>query len=79
MRSQEIEMKQGTYMPSESTSHDSDPAETPHTAHASAPHANGASEYGIGTPEHAELVDAVRREFPEIFDPGANCGNAECS
>jgi hypothetical protein len=27
----------------------------------------GASEHTIGTLEHAELVAAVRREFPEIY------------
>jgi hypothetical protein len=41
--------------------------------------ANGASAYSIGTPEHSALVDAVRREFPEIFDSGPNCGTAESS
>lgn len=37
--------------------------------------ARGASEIAIGTPEHAALVEAVRREFPEIYDLTAKCAS----
>jgi|HubBroStandDraft_1064217.scaffolds.fasta_scaffold135511_2 hypothetical protein len=36
-------------------------------------------ELAIGTPEHAALVAAIRREFPEVYDPGAVGETAECS
>jgi hypothetical protein len=41
--------------------------------------ANGATRYTVGTPEHSALVDAVKREFPEIFDPSAARGSSDCA
>jgi hypothetical protein len=36
-------------------------------------------EPAIGTQEHAALVAAIRREFPEVYDLEAAGGNAKCS
>ena len=79
MRPQEIVMTQGTYFPPEGTPRDSAPAETPRNSSPRTLRASRAPHYTVGTPEHSALVDAVRREFPEVFDPEANCGKADCS
>ncbi len=79
MRPQEISMTQRTYSFPEGKPRDAAPAETPHNSSPSTLRANGAPRYAVGTPEHAELVDGVRREFPEIFDSRANCSQADCS
>jgi hypothetical protein len=34
-------------------------------------------EYAVGTPEHAALVEALKREFPEIYSPIPEFGNSD--
>jgi len=79
VRPQEIVVTQRRYIPPQGTPRDSVSSEAPHKSGSLTLRANGASAYSIGTPEHSALVDAVRREFPEIFDSGPNCGTAESS
>jgi hypothetical protein len=45
--------------------------ELPHPANSVPAPAHRPIEPAIGTPEHAELVAAIRREFPEVYDAGA--------
>jgi hypothetical protein len=47
-------------------------------AKAAAAPAHRPIEPSIGTPEHAELVAAIRREFPEIYNPQAAGEKGEC-
>ena len=79
MRPQEIVMTQRTYFPPEGTPRDSAATEFPHNANPATLRTSGASGYAVGTPEHSALVDAVKHEFPEVFAPQANSGNAQCS
>jgi hypothetical protein len=72
-------MTQRTYFSPEGTPRDSAATEIPHNAGSMTLRVNGASGYAVGTPEHSALVDAVKREFPEVFAPQANSGNAQCS
>jgi hypothetical protein len=47
-------------------------------ANAVAPRAHRAIALASGTPEQSALIAAIRREFPEVYDPGAEGGNADC-
>ena len=72
MRTQEIAMNQRRYFSPKGAQRDSAPAQTPRNSSARTLRGNHAPQYAVGTPEHSALLDSVRREFPEIFDPGAN-------
>ena len=62
-------MTQRTFLPPKGTSRDSAATEFPHNAGPANSRTSGASGYAVGTPEHSALVDAVKREFPEVFAP----------
>jgi hypothetical protein len=79
MRPQEIAMTQRRYFSPKGAPRDSAPAETPHNSNPRTLRGNHVPQYAVGTPEHSALVDAVRREFPEIFDSQANRDKAERS
>jgi hypothetical protein len=79
MRPQEGLMTQQTYMPPLGTPRDSTAAKPHHSPDLKTLRANCVARYAVGTPEHAALVDAVKREFPEIFDPSAACGSSDCA
>ena len=79
MRIQEIEMTQRRYFSPQGAPRAAVPAETPGNSTPRIPRGNHAPRYAVGSPEHVALMDAVRREFPEIFEAGAACGSGEWS
>ena len=78
MRIQERVMTQQIYFPTGGAP-DSAPSETLRNSTPNTLRTNRVPQYAVGTPEHSALVDAVRREFPEVFDSGTNCREAERS
>jgi hypothetical protein len=49
-----------------------------HLANAEAVPVHRPIEPAIGTPEHAELVAAIQREFPEVYDAGSAGEKGKC-
>lgn len=48
-----------------------------HSAAFESPRAVSSAELTVGSPEHAELIASILREFPEVYEPTTRLCNAD--